>query len=205
MSTANALATLGLLLLQNAFLVTLATVALKRRGMTLRDAGLHKPTARQIALGIGLGLAAALGSYWLGEAELWACRVLLTPDSLRHLQALTDSTGAEHTFARLPALYVPLFALVGATVAPLGEEICFRGWVYNAFKKRYGVGIGLMGSAIIFALLHVSPLHILPIFALGLAFGLAYQRTGSLWVAILMHVVNNSVAFLILARTLSNS
>lgn len=202
MSSTNALVFLGMLLLQNGFLAAFALVAWRQQGVTPQGAGLGRPSGRQAALGVTLGLIAALGSYWLGDAELWLCRLLLSPDALRRLQSLTDSAGAEHTFARLPALYVPFFILLGTTIAPLCEELCFRGWIYSAFKKRLGVPAGIVASALLFAVLHLSPLHILPLFALGVAFAVAYERTGSLWVAILMHAVNNSVAFVLLTRTL---
>ncbi len=202
MSSTNALAYLGLLLLQNGFLAGLALVAWRRQGITPQSAGLGRPSGRQIALGAGLGLMAALGSYWLGDVELWVCRLLLSPDALRRLQSLTDSAGAEHTFARLPAYCVPFFILLGTTIAPLCEELCFRGWIYTAFKKRLGVPAGIVASALLFAALHLSLLHVLPLFALGVAFAFAYERTGSLWVAVLMHAVNNGVAFVLLTRTL---
>ena len=202
MSSTKALGYLGLLLMQNGFLAGLALAAWRRQGVTLPNAGLGRLNGRQVTLGVTLGLMAALGAFWLGDAELWVCRLLLSPDALRRLQSLTDSAGAEHTFARLPVWCVPLFVFLGTAIAPVCEELCFRGWIYTAFKKRLGVSAGIVASALLFALLHLSPLHILPLFALGMAFAFAYERTGSLWVAILMHAVNNGVAFVLLTRTL---
>ena len=104
-----------------------------------------------------------------------------------------------------------LFALLGTLAAPIGEEFFFRGLVYNALKGKLQKRLrdmwrgmkaktaAMVGSALLFALLHVSPLNLLPIFVMGLAFAYVYERTGSLWIAILMHAVNNGAVFVMLA------
>ena len=53
-----------------------------------------------------------------------------------------------------------------------------------------------MVSAGLFALVHFVPTSILPILLLGLIFAFLYQISGSIWPAILMHMLTNTVALL---------
>jgi membrane protease YdiL (CAAX protease family) len=215
LSSAVAALMLGLLL-QNVFLVAVTAFAFRRGGVSLRAAGLARPSLRQIALGIGLGLGMAFAIHWFGVFELWALRHTLPLPTYHALETLTSRTGAENTFKELPSRGVMLlFALLGTTVAPIGEEVFFRGLVYNTLKsklkKRLRVAprgmkaetVAMIGSALLFALLHVSPLNLLPIFIMGLAFAYVYERTGSLWITILMHAINNGTVFVMLAWTLA--
>ena len=207
--TSPAIATLLIgLLLQNVCFVAVTAFALRRGGVTWSAAGLARPSHRQIALGIVLGLGLAFAIHWFGVLELWALHHILPVPTYHALETLTSRIGAEKTFKSLPSSGVMLlFALLGTIAAPIGEEFFFRGLIYNALKRRLrgalrGTGAqtaAMIGSALLFALLHVSPLNLLPIFVMGLAFAYAYQRTGSLWVAILMHSVNNGAAFVMLA------
>lgn len=95
-----------------------------------------------------------------------------------------------------------VFALVAAgflvcVVAPVAEELFFRGFLYGGLRKR-GVPIAVLVSGAIFGLAHVasSPVGLLvPLAVLGMIFALLYERTGSLYPAIAMHALNNSVAF----------
>ena len=87
-----------------------------------------------------------------------------------------------------------LFFLGGAIIAPLVEEIFFRGFVFAGLKPRYGWKRAALISAGIFALLHFTPFAVLPIFILGLIFSYLYHLSGSIWPAILMHILTNSLA-----------
>lgn len=101
----------------------------------------------------------------------------------------------------------PLTALVVAGVAviaaPIAEEILFRGVLYGALR-RHGVWVATVVSALLFALLH--PVIDMPaVFVLGVLMGLVYEVSGSLWVPMAMHAVNNAYAMgeLIIQRILA--
>ncbi len=96
----------------------------------------------------------------------------------------------------------PLFgALVTAGLAPLAEETFFRGVVLNAWRREYGVGIALVGSSVLFGLVHfgLNPIEGLPLelprLALlavgGLVLGILAVRTGSLIAPIAAHAAMN--------------
>jgi membrane protease YdiL (CAAX protease family) len=92
---------------------------------------------------------------------------------------------------------LPVLILVGgAIIAPIVEEIFFRGFVFGGLRQRWGWPVAALGSSLLFALAHVVPTSFLPILILGLIFSALYQLSGSIWPAILMHMLTNTVALL---------
>jgi len=88
-------------------------------------------------------------------------------------------------------------ALVGtAAVAPLAEEVFFRGFVFPPLRRRLGLVAGIAVDAALFALLHFTPTVFPPIFALGVFFCLLYEFTGSLWPGMMLHATVNTLAVL---------
>ncbi len=90
-----------------------------------------------------------------------------------------------------------LLALVlGGVVAPVAEEILFRGFLYAGLRARLGLGKGLVISAALFAIVHVIPGVLPPIWVMGLVFAWLYERYDSLWPCVMLHSLVNSLAFL---------
>ena len=87
-------------------------------------------------------------------------------------------------------------------VAPIAEEVFFRGVVFNAWLREGGRRFAFIGSALLFAIIHVSLLSLVPIFVLGLMLAWIYDRTGTLVAPIAMHATVNgiSVALALLVR-----
>ena len=50
-------------------------------------------------------------------------------------------------------------------------------------------------TAVLFALIHFQLQTFIPLFFLGLILNYAYQRTGSVWTAVVFHSLNNTIAF----------
>jgi membrane protease YdiL (CAAX protease family) len=95
----------------------------------------------------------------------------------------------------LSELSSPWWFLLGAVVvAPVVEEIFFRGFLFAGLRGRYGWQKAAVISSALFALVHLQPTAVLPIFLLGLIFALLYERSGSIWPAVLMHVSSNALA-----------
>jgi len=86
--------------------------------------------------------------------------------------------------------------LLGAVmlVAPVLEELVFRGWLLRKLVQRFGAWAGLFGSAAVFALCHGRWQVMPPIFVLAVALGAGYARTKSVWTPIAMHVGYNGLA-----------
>lgn len=92
--------------------------------------------------------------------------------------------------------------LFGAAVilAPVIEEIVFRGILLRGLQSRYGFLSSAVITSAIFAILHPQlPMGFLSIFTLGLVFSTLVGITGSLWPAILAHGINNALVFVYLA------
>jgi membrane protease YdiL (CAAX protease family) len=80
-------------------------------------------------------------------------------------------------------------------VAPLCEELLFRGLLQRVLTQRAGLVTGVVGSGLAFGLLHLSdPASVPPLIGLGLGLALLRARTGSLWPAVVAHTLNNGLA-----------
>jgi membrane protease YdiL (CAAX protease family) len=88
-----------------------------------------------------------------------------------------------------------LVLMAGAVIAPIVEEIYFRGFVFRAYLDQKGPRQAFLFSAGLFALVHLNLPALLPIFAIGLLLSFLYLRTGSILPAIVAHGVNNAAAF----------
>src|SRR5262249_27457942 len=89
--------------------------------------------------------------------------------------------------------------VIAAVGAPFFEELFFRGVLYGALRRRFGVGVGIAGSAGLFAALHPQlPLGFLPLFFLGAVLAALYEWRKSLVPGMLFHMIQNSFVFLIL-------
>ena len=148
-------------------------------------AGLRLLPPRGLVRSMGLGLVLAIPA-WIG-AQLLA----LIAARLLELVGLRPDEGIAEVAINLVDPVVLAIALV--VVAPVAEEIFFRGIVYNAWLREYGPRRALIGSAILFALIHGSIFVLLPIFGLGVALALLYRYTGSLPAAMVMHAGFNGI------------
>lgn len=89
-------------------------------------------------------------------------------------------------------LSVPwLLPLSAVIVAPIVEEVFFRGFLFAAFRQRHGWVKAALISSALFALIHLQPVAIPPIFLLGFFFAYLYHHSNSIWLPILMHGLVN--------------
>lgn len=95
--------------------------------------------------------------------------------------------------ARDPGLFTASL-LVLAGLAPLVEELLFRGILYGWVAYRWGSLVAWIASSLAFAAAHVELAHIILVLPLGLWFGWLRWRTGSLWPSLAAHMVNNGFA-----------
>ncbi len=89
-------------------------------------------------------------------------------------------------------LLLGLMAFTAVFVAPVCEEIVFRGYVYPVVKHFGGPWIAAISSALLFASAHNHAVGLLPLFFLGLLLVAAYELTGSLWASIAVHACFNA-------------
>jgi len=85
-----------------------------------------------------------------------------------------------------------IFLLV--IIAPITEELLFRGIILRGLLGRYRPAVAVALSAFLFAVIHANPWQLLSAFFLGLVFGWFYLRTGSLLLCILAHAIANGLS-----------
>ena len=79
-------------------------------------------------------------------------------------------------------------------LAPIAEELVFRGLLYGWLAGRWSNLVAFVLSSLAFAAAHTEPLHILMVLPLGFWFGWLRWRTGSLVPTIVAHIINNTIA-----------
>ena len=147
-------------------------------GATWADLGLRGFQPVAVGLGCGLMLLSLLFNL-LYAAFLGIFGLQIQPD----IEQMFDNTN------------FPFILLLGGTIiAPIVEEIFFRGFVFAGLRNRWDWKAAALMSAGLFALAHILPTSFLPILILGLIFSLLYHISGSIWPAILMHMLTNIVA-----------
>jgi len=81
-----------------------------------------------------------------------------------------------------------------AVVAPIFEELIFRGIVFSTLRAKFGFTASMFGSAMVFALAHgYGPIAFLTVFWSGLLWAWLYERTGSVIPGMCAHAVNNGL------------
>jgi membrane protease YdiL (CAAX protease family) len=83
-------------------------------------------------------------------------------------------------------------------IAPVAEEFFFRGFLFQSLRKSLGVWIAAPASGLIFGALHIAPDKLVPLAILGTALSYVFHRTRSLWPCIMLHALNNTIAFTVL-------
>lgn len=91
-------------------------------------------------------------------------------------------------------IVLALLALFASLIGPILEEIFFRGFIYPAAKKRWGVPVGMIVTSLFFAAIHMNAFQFFPILGLGLLLTFLYEATGSLIPSITLHALNNTVS-----------
>ena len=90
-------------------------------------------------------------------------------------------------------------AIEVVVLAPIFEEIIFRGLVFLTLRTKFSFPISMIGSAAVFALAHgYGPIAFLTVFWSGLLWAWIYERTGSVFPGICAHAINNGLVLFFL-------
>lgn len=140
--------------------------------------GIRRTTARWMAIGAGLGVIAFFAKGFAVMA---------------YTLSAGDAQNPQSSFA--PVAEGGLWAVLAATffigvVVPIAEEFLFRG-VVTTVLLRYGALIGVFGGAFTFALVHGINIVLPAALVCGLAAGEVFRRSGSIWPAVMVHVLFN--------------
>lgn len=104
-------------------------------------------------------------------------------------------------YQSVSSVWLLILALV--VIAPIYEEILFRGLFWSAIEEQFSAESGVQGAVVasfitsfIFAIIHLQYglYEIGTIVILALIFSYARYKSGSLWLPILLHIINNGLA-----------
>lgn len=93
-----------------------------------------------------------------------------------------------------------VFWVAAALIAPLGEEVLFRGYLWGALHRHYGTWWALCGTAVVFAIGHSMSASqgaivlVSQTLVMGLVLAWVRQSSGSIWAGFFAHSINNSIA-----------
>lgn len=138
---------------------------------------------RDLGLGVSGVFMILLASAVLG--------LLLNQFGVRQTQAEELAIGEAS-----PTVFLLLLA-AGALLAPLAEEIFFRGYVFRSYLVAKGPVRAYIASSLLFASLHLNVAAFLPLFVIGLIMAFLYHRSGSLVPSIIAHSLNNGFALIV--------
>ncbi len=122
------------------------------------------------------------------------------------VHGLTDYLSALHglpanpvltEICKLDTLYRALFIVSICITSPLAEEIVVRGFIYNAFRMRFGFFASSVFCSIIFAVLHFSLVMLIPLFLVSFLLTWLYQKTGRLTAPYTVHATVNGLTILL--------
>lgn len=141
----------------------------------------------------------ALGRVRLKIVLPWALALLVFVVAFDSLSTLLDRPVVPESMRRVyeTAAFLPLLWIAVVIVAPLWEEIVFRGFGFPGLRSsRLGMAGAIIVPALFWTALHVQydAYDLGFVFLLGLLFGYARERTGSVTVPIVLHVLNNLIA-----------
>ncbi len=89
------------------------------------------------------------------------------------------------------------FGLLHIAVVPaVCEEFLFRGYIFRAFEKSWGIMTAIIVSGVVFGFFHLQVPNLMPLAALGMLLAVMTWLSRSLWPAISAHFVNNGGAVL---------
>jgi hypothetical protein len=156
----------------------------RRRGMSFKRAVGLNPFP--VVSGILVAIAASVVGRLLAGLALLILQAL----DIRLPPSPTDPTAM---FGRGP-LSMALILVLLMVVAPFAEEVIFRGVLMGSLQRRYGPSWAILGSGMLFALVHVQISTVVAIVFVGLALGWIAMRYRSIWPSIIAHSLFNGVS-----------
>ena len=170
----------ALILIQLAYLLPLVLIFAWRR-ISWKHLGFGKFDWNTLGLGCGLLIA----SY-----------VIIIIHNLILMALKIDTQGSEilELFASLES---PVwFFFVGAVLAPIVEEMFFRGFLFQGFRQKYGWITAALLSSAVFAAAHLDLVALIPTFILGCVLAYVYHRSNSVWPGVILHFLVNAFGLL---------
>ncbi len=113
----------------------------------------------------------------------------------------TSSVSYQEVSASQYSVTVPLGLFIYGLAAPFAEELIFRGVLYNRIKKMFNVPVGIVLTAVLFAVYHGNMVQGLFAFFMGLVIAYLYEEFGFFYIPVAVHAIMNLTSYLL---TVSN-
>ena len=153
----------------------------KKASLVLADTKMPKwlivPFAIIVTLGMGL-----VSSLWLDFAYTQLANVPFVAQSVESFDSAWSTIGED------PYIWVCLSVVI---FGPIAEELLFRGIIYNSIKKVCNPYVAIVLSGLMFGIWHGEFVQTVYTTFFGIALAVVYEYSGSLWVPIGMHILNN--------------
>jgi len=169
------------------FLGILVPVFLLARqpGLSLaRDFGLVPVSLKVMVLSAAMAAASLMPMSLLGSMSIR----LHAPDP-HWIQTMVENLPANNTELLMALITVSI-------IAPLAEEIVFRGLLFRLVRRTWGIPHAFVISALVFAIIHFQPWFLLGLVGVGLLLAFVYQATGSALAAAVCHMVYNAISLI---------
>lgn len=137
----------------------------------------------------GLVESALIGGALVGVTGLYSIALQWAAPSA--YQKLLEEQANQMKLLEAP---LPLLILAAVVLAPLAEEVFFRGFVFGGLRRSLGFGGAALFSSALFAVLHMMWVSSPPLFLVGLGAAIQYGRYRSLAAPLALHIAFNAVA-----------
>ncbi|MBN1783074.1 CPBP family intramembrane metalloprotease [bacterium] len=157
---------------------------LRKHGLSIKTSCRMKavsPVVMMLSAFIGLGIGILID-------ELNRLLQIVVPMDEELISNLLE-TMQWHSFPEGVILF-----LGAVLIASVSEELLFRGFFQNVMETYFSVTRAVIGTALVFALLHFQPWFVVEYVTMGVLLGVLSWRTGSVYPSMVMHGVVNSLA-----------
>lgn len=184
-------------------MAVLALGLLRAMRESAETAGLGRPESNVLPKGLASGWLLCVFAMVIGTLNIRLYFVLArefhAQQVLDRLMSLDQRTDVAKVLSRLhsPVEFWSI-VIVGTFLAPIAEELLFRGFIYRFAERYAGTVWAIAVSSLVFAAAHGGPIRFVPILLLGLVLGIVRRNTGSVWQGIIMHMTLNGIMFLLL-------
>ena len=149
---------------------------------------------------IGLGVIGIIVALMLGLAATWLVQLAIPQCAEGSTTFCVDwsqdqDVGFNDVYTRGDMLLTFVSLVI---VAPICEEIIFRGWLYGKMRSRLTAPVAMLLTSLLFGLMHGQINVGLTVFVMSLVMCLIRELTGTIYGGIIVHMLKNGLAFYLL-------
>jgi hypothetical protein len=161
--------------------------AILKRGATWKMLGIK---------GFNLAAATSLVVVWFFLVRIVSFLYVILAEWVGLEETQDIARQIPEAFGTGTAGFIIAFIMV-VVLAPVVEELFFRGFLYQALRQRWGANVAIIASGVLFSLAHFSLYLLVPIAVIGFALAYLYERTDSLGPPIMLHALNNLISVVV--------